>query len=54
MLTWVTKKGLKPSPKAYGFIKVTASKFTNLKDKTMRKSCLQSNNLYKFINIVNN
>ena len=28
MLTWVTKKGSKnPSPKAYGIIKVTASKF---------------------------
>jgi len=46
MLTWVTKKGvntniiiliiaciiINPSPKAYGFIKVTASKFINLKD----------------------
>ena len=31
-------------------IKVTASKFTNLKDKMMRKSCLHSNNLcYKVI-----
>lgn len=26
------EKGVKPSPKAYGFIKATASKFTNLKD----------------------
>ena len=52
MLTWVTKKGLKPSPKAYGFIKVTASKFTNLKDKTMRKSLLHSNNLLLLINLI--
>jgi len=26
------EKGNKPSPKAYGINKVTASKFTNLKD----------------------
>jgi hypothetical protein len=39
------EKGEIPSPKAYGFIKVTASKFTNLKVLTMSKSCLQSNNL---------
>ena len=26
------EKGIKPSPKAYGIIKVTASKFINLKD----------------------
>ena len=51
MVTWVTKKKLefkfKHSPKAYGLIKVTASKFSLLKVETMRKSFYLNDDIFK-------
>lgn len=51
MVTWVTKKKFEHkfehSPKAYGLIKVTASKFSLLKVETMRKSYYLKDNIFK-------
>jgi len=51
MVTWVTKKKFEHkfehSPKAYGLIKVTASKFSLPKVETMRKSYYLNDNTFK-------
>jgi hypothetical protein len=51
MVTWVTKKKFEHkfehSPKAYGLIKVTASKFSLPKVETMRKSYYLNDNIFK-------
>ena len=51
MVTWVTKKKFEHkfehSPKAYGLIKVTASKFSLPKVETMRKSYYLHDNIFK-------
>jgi len=51
MVTWVTKKKFEHkfehSPKAYGLIKVTASKFPLPKGETMRKSYYLNDDIFK-------
>lgn len=51
MVTWVTKKKFEHkfehSPKAYGLIKVTASKFSLPKVETMRKSYYLNDDIFK-------
>jgi len=56
MVTWVTKKKfelkLEHSPKAYGLIKVTASKFSLPKVETMRKSYYLNDDIFLVENVL--